>query len=457
MVRPFGFGVVASLLVTAPSAFADNLISNPDFSQLINGWSRQSDTSGSIEADFSHGSPVPPSAHVFGDANNLSGAILSPCIAIDDSANIDFVFNALVVAGLGQGYVFAYTDTACTVGAGSIPTETVGPSGDWTTVSLTDAALPIGTRSVNVAMRANADSAGVPGEAYFDHAAFGPTGTLPEAIDIDQAGLTGAWYDAASSGQGFQFSIEPGATASDSGWLFGTWYTYDTVAGGTDTQRWYSLEASLADGAQSADVTIYQNSGGTFAAPPVTSAIAVGTGTLAFDSCMSGTFAYTFDDGRTGSIALTSLLPMVACAETGTPDMPPGAFGLSGAWYDPMTNGRGVLIDVDAFMGAVFVGWYTYAPDGASSGVAGQRWFTAQGNYGSGGPVPLTVFESTGGAFDTEGAATTVPVGTATLIFASCERATLDYVFTDGDLAGRSGTMDLSRPGATPASCELTP
>jgi len=458
MVRPFfGFGLIASLLMTAPSAFADNLVSNPDFSHLITGWSWQPDAFGSIGADFSHGSPAPPAARVSGDADSPSGSILSSCIEIDDTANIDFVFNALVVVGSGQGYVLAYTDTACTDVAGSIATETVGPSADWTTVSLTDAALPMGTRSVNVAMRANADAGGMSGEAYFDHAAFGPTGTLPDAIEINQPGLTGAWYDAASRGQGFQFSIEPSATVPGGGWLFGAWYTYDSTAGGTDTQRWYSLEASLSDGARSADVTIYQNTGGTFAAPPSTSATAVGTGTLVFDSCTSGAFAYTFDDGRTGSIALSSLLPVLACAETGTPEVPPGIFGLSGAWYDPMTSGQGVLINVDSFMGSVFVGWYTYAVDGADNGVAGQRWFSAQGGYGSGGPVSLDVFESTGGVFDSDGAATTSPVGTATLTFASCESATLDYAFTDGDLAGRSGTMDLSRLSATPTSCQVAP
>ena len=235
------------------------------------------------------------------------------------------------------------------------------------------------------------------------------------------------------------------------GLIFGAWYTYDTVAGGTDSQRWYTLVATPSSDDISADVTIYRNTGGRFAAPPQTEAVPVGTGTLAFDSCMSGTFAYTFDDGRTGEIPLRTAVPMMHCAETGTPDAPSGAFGLSGAWYDPTTAGQGALVSVDNF-GTVFVGWYTYDTSGSASGPEGQRWFTAQG-VTSDGPISLGLYSSTGGVFDTDGAATTQQVGTGSLNFDSCEHATLDYTFTTGDLAGTHGTLDLARLGQTPPGC----
>ncbi|MGH8172628.1 MAG: hypothetical protein ACREPX_05740 [Rhodanobacteraceae bacterium] len=301
---------------------------------------------------------------------------------------------------------------------------------------------------------------GTPGDAYFDHVAFGPTGTLPTTIPINQQGLTGAWYEPVTSGQGFQVSIAPSVDVTGGGTLFGAWYTYDAVAGGTDTQRWYSLQASLTDGARSADVTIYQSTGGNFAATPSAAAVAVGSGTLAFDSCTSGTFDYAFDDGRAGSIPLSALLPMVACAETGTYDVPPGLFGLSGAWYDPTTDGQGMLINVDPFVNNAFIGWYTYAADadfGVGSGVSGQRWLSLQAGFGASGPLWLGINASTGGVFDSEGAATTELVGTATLTFASCASATLEYAFTKGEFEGRSGTIDLARLGATPENCALDP
>ena len=147
-------------------------------------------------------------------------------------------------------------------------------------------------------------------------------------------------------------------------------------------------------------------------------------------------------------------VPMIDCFETGTPDVQPGPYGLSGAWYDPTTAGQGALVSIDAFTGVVFVGWYTYEATGGASGPEGQRWFTAQGGYGvSGSPIELGLYSTTGGVFDTDGAAATQQVGTGTLNFDSCEHATLDYTFTTGDLAGTHGTLDLARLGQTPAEC----
>ena len=470
MIIPVRFGLFVSLIALAQPSFADNLVSNPDFSQLITGWAHQPESAGSIAADFSHGSPGAPSAHVSGTQESPTGMNVSSCIEIDGPAHVDFTFNALVVEGSVHGEVWAYADTACTQPAtGVLYTETKHPSSEWTTSSLIDAALPANTRSA--AIRLHADNVtdgpgvGTPGDAYFDHIAFGPTGTLPQAISINQEGLGDAWYDPSATGQGFQFSITPAKDAEALGALFGAWYTYDTLAGATESQRWYSLQASLGVGARSADVTIYQNIGGTFMAPPAILSVAVGTGTLAFDSCTSGTFVYTLDDGRAGNIALQALLPNPSCAETGGPPEVTGLSVLSGAWYNAASSGQGVLINVesmsvDASIAEVFVGWYTYAMDadyGLGSGVSGQRWFSAAGSYGAGSAGSLVVYESTGGTFGSGGTVKTVPVGTATLSFASCDDATLDYTFTDGELAGRHGTIDLSRLGVTPAGCELTP
>jgi hypothetical protein len=115
------------------------------------------------------------------------------------------------------------------------------------------------------------------------------------------------------------------------------------------------------------------------------------------------------------------------------------------------------MIDVNDPADFTFAGWYTYALDGIAITEKGQRWFSVQGGSGSGhSPMSLVLAESTGGAFATDGPATTTQVGTATLTFASCQQATLDYEFTDGDLAGTRGTLDLTRLGATPKNCSLT-
>jgi hypothetical protein len=452
MIRHTRTGIIVALAAFAPASYAGNVISNPDFSQWLLGWSFPSEEwIGNIEADFDEGAPAPPSAHVYGNADHPNSAIASPCVAMDASEPIDFSFEARVAAGVATGAVVAYTDTACTAMIGTIPTTLIEPSDDWHSFSISGVSLPGNTQSVQFAFYAQYGASPF-ADAYVDHVAVGPAGTLPAAIPIDQWGLTGAWYDPDESGQGFQLTFDP-----IEGTLFGAWYTFDTASGGTDTQRWYSLQATLASDDVSADVTIYRNTGGTFDGPPTTTAVPVGSGTLAFDSCTSGTFAYTMDDGRKGAIRVRTLFPQSQCDEGGHPVVEPGPPGISGTWYDPSTAGQGVMITIDPFDENVFVGWYTYAAGVASEEADGQRWFSAQGNYGmQGSPVALTLYESTGGAFDAGDPVSTVEVGSATLNFASCESATLDYTFTRGDLAGRSGSLPLTRLGATPESCALS-
>jgi len=264
--------------------------------------------------------------------------------------------------------------------------------------------------------------------------------------------LTGAWYDPDQSGQGFQLTVDP-VTAS----LFGAWYTYDTVAGDTGTQRWYSLQATLAPDAITADITIYQNVGGNFAGPPATTATPVGTGTLAFDSCTSGSFAYTLDDGRQGSIPLRTLFTQMRCDELNTsPPQAPGPTGLSGTWFDASTSGQGMMIDIDTMLESVFVGWYTYEGGAAAPGPEGQRWFSAQGDYGTqGNPIDLVLYASSGGTFDGEGTVETVEVGHGVLNFEDCANATIEYAFESGPLAGTEGSIPLTRLGSVPDDCAL--
>jgi uncharacterized delta-60 repeat protein len=284
----------------------------------------------------------------------------------------------------------------------------------------------------------------------------------PVGISINQEGLTGAWFDPETSGQGFEFVISPDTAVPGAGNVFGAWYTYDITAGGVDTQRWYSLQGGYPATAQgvttTADLTIYQNLGGTFDAPPPTFAVPVGSGALSFDSCTTGAFTYAFDDGRTGTVSLQNLLPNVTCVPTGEPANPPSDFGLSGAWYEPATGGQGFVININPVDAQVFVGWYTYAADGEPS-ETGQRWFSAQGSYTVGSStMDLTVFESSGGTFASSDAeVTTNPVGTAQISFSNCMTATFGYEFTAGELAGSNGSIDLTRLGVSPVSCDSAP
>ncbi len=273
--------------------------------------------------------------------------------------------------------------------------------------------------------------------------------------DLNQHGLTGSWYEAATSGQGLEVEVYPDRSPG-TGLAQVSWFTFDTAAGGGDHGRWYTLSGAVTSGQSSAALTIYQNTGGNFNAAPTTMAQAVGTATLSFATCTSGQLAYNFSDGsgRTGNIPLTRLTQNVTCA-TSTPFPTNADFAHSGNWYDPATAGQGFTVEVNPTSGALFAAWYTYAPMGAAAGVAGQRWYTAQATFTAGmRSIPVTIYQTTGGAFNMPApAAQTVAVGSGTLAFQSCTAATFSYTFTGGSSSGLSGTINLSRVGPVPPGC----
>ena len=451
-VRVLAFGAGGMLALSASAA---NLVSNPDFDTNLDGWTAAAGD-GTFVLDDTTGLPAAPSIRVTAGGTTPDTSVQSTCMPVDDSNNVDLYVNINGTTGFAVATIATYSDADCANGLSAISSMSFPVTGDWATYSMTDVALPDGAQSARVVLTASMGASSDHGDANFDHVAFGPTGTTFANVNVNQEGLSGSWYNPQTSGQGMQFQFSPDDSNPGEGTLFGAWYTYDIVAGPTNSQRWYSVQSALTGDTQSAAVTIYQNTGGNFDTGPATNAVAVGTGTLTFDTCDAGTFVYSLDDGRTGTIPLSRLLPNVSCVTTGTPTNPPSDFGLSGSWYNTATGGQGMLIEVNPMDSQVFIGWYTYAADGASAGAEGQRWFSAQAAYTVGTrTMDLTVFQSTGGTFDSSsGAVSTVPVGTATLTYTSCTDATFDYTFTAGDLSGQSGSIPLSRLGATPASCQ---
>ena len=71
--------------------------------------------------------------------------------------------------------------------------------------------------------------------------------------------------------------------------------------------------------------------------------------------------------------------------------------------------------------------------------------------------APLTLYETTGGVFDTPTPMNqaTLPVGTATATFTSCNAANLVFNFTSGANAGHAGMIALTRVGPVPAGCAI--
>jgi hypothetical protein len=290
--------------------------------------------------------------------------------------------------------------------------------------------------------------------------AFRPVAGPPAALDLNQHGLTGSWYEPVTSGQGIEVEVFPNLAGANTGVLQVSWFTYDhSAVGGAERQRWYTLGGSAATGAASAALTIYQNVGGNFNAPPITTAHPVGSATLSFTACDRGKLDYTFSDGtgRSGSIPLERLTQNVTCSTTSA--RPVNAdFAFSGNWYDPATSGQGITVEINPRSPIAFFAWYTYARSGAAAGAAGQRWYTGESSYAAGArTLAMTLYETTGGLFDapTTPPPNTVPVGTATLTFQSCTAATLSFSFTGGNNAGASGIIALTRVGPVPPGCAM--
>lgn len=285
-----------------------------------------------------------------------------------------------------------------------------------------------------------------------------PAGT--SSLNINQHGLTGSWYQAVTSGQGVEIEIFPDLVSPGTGFLFGSWFTFDhLVSGGPDRGRWYTFSGNPQTGNTAVALKLFQNVGGNFNALPVTTSVQVGTGTLTFTDCTTATLAYVFSDGsnRSGTVPMTRLTPNVTCAGPGNASSSSADFSFSGNWYDDKTSGQGFLFEVNPVAKVVFFAWYTYAPAGQALGAAGQRWYTGLASYNPGArSIPLDLRETSGGLFNsTTPAPTTAKVGTGTITFSSCTSAKFAFDFTAGSNSGKSGVINLVRVGPVPAGCAL--
>jgi len=292
--------------------------------------------------------------------------------------------------------------------------------------------------------------------------AFGAFVGPATPIPVNQQGLSGTWYSAATSGQGFVLEVYPNQTGLGQGQVFGGWFTYASGApGGVDRQRWLALQGAVDNTRGAASAVLYRVVGGNFDAPPAVGAQAVGTVSVRFASCTSATLDYALTDGSglSGSIPLTRLTSNVSCTNTGTGGTTNQDFLRSGSWFEAATGGQGLVIEVNPVTKLLFAAWYTYAPDGQQiGGPASQRWYTLQAAYTPGTvdfPV-VPIFETTGGSFAVPPGVeqATRQVGTASLRYTGCSALELNYAFTLGSNAGRTGTIPLVRTGPVPAGCQ---
>jgi hypothetical protein len=279
------------------------------------------------------------------------------------------------------------------------------------------------------------------------------------AVNLNQHGLTGSWYNPATGGQGIELEVYPDFGGAGHGLLFAGWFTYDaTVAGG---QRWYVLSGDVSGDNATAHLGIYTLYGGNFNAPPALGGpVTIGQATLEFSDCDHGTLKYEFSDGsdREGTIPLTRLTANVNCGANGDNGNAASSHLLSGNWFNAASGGQGLIFDFNPVKNVLFAAWYTFAPNGAQSGGPGsQRWYVMQVPYAPGTTsvtgIPIAI--GTGGVFDDPAPTQTQVVGAASLALKSCNAMTLNYAFNPGSNDGLGGSVELTRVGPTPAGCTL--
>lgn len=133
---------------------------------------------------------------------------------------------------------------------------------------------------------------------------------LPPGVMAINEGLSGAWFELATSGQGIVLEVFP-----DLRQVFLAWFTFDVeppfdpdaAVLGDASQRWVTAQGAYEDGDSEVELSVINTTGGLFdqAAPGQGSEPDYGTLTLTFQDCATATLDYVLPAGQvTGSIPL---------------------------------------------------------------------------------------------------------------------------------------------------------
>lgn len=349
--------------------------------------------------------------------------------------------------------------------AGTAPTGTVTFSLGGTALCTAAALNTVGTQ-VEAVCVAEPQVSGAIVAQYSGDASNAPSTSAPlnqsvvpvAAFNPDQFGLTGTWYNPATSGQGILLQVLPDHNAAGSGLLFAGFYTF--TSDGDGARVWYTLQGDVTNTGAAAQLGLYTaTAAGNFAAGPTVGARQVGNASLRFGDCAHMTLSYTLSDGSglSGTIPLTRLTTNTSCSPAGDlGESDPRAL-LSGAWYVPATSGQGLVLDVSPSDNVLVGGWYTYSA-AASADQNRQTWYVLQSH----GLLPgvttienVPIYTAGGGVFDQPTLVVSSQVGTANVRFAAdCRSITLDYAFSSGDNSGQRGSMVLGSLGLN-APCSL--
>jgi hypothetical protein len=130
----------------------------------------------------------------------------------------------------------------------------------------------------------------------------GLSGNNTEAVDIN-AGMDGAWFDPATSGQGYFIDAHPAPEGGN--FIFVSWFTYGNAT--ASGQRWLTAQGGF-EGSM-AEIDVYEATGGSFDDPEPVSNPKVGTMSLDFTDCSNALLSYSLPtDPAEGDIAITRVI-----------------------------------------------------------------------------------------------------------------------------------------------------
>jgi cyclophilin family peptidyl-prolyl cis-trans isomerase len=152
-----------------------------------------------------------------------------------------------------------------------------------------------------------------------EHLVFTEMMVLPEVDPFDvNEGVVGAWFNPATSGQGFlidAFEVDGQLN------LFVAWFTHDTdepdandsLDFGTDQARWFTASGPV--NVDTAELEMSFNTGGVFNDSRATDLEVVGTLIIRFLDCTNAevSFAFTSEDGGSGEFDIIRLTPDLFC------------------------------------------------------------------------------------------------------------------------------------------------
>jgi hypothetical protein len=131
----------------------------------------------------------------------------------------------------------------------------------------------------------------------------GLSGNATQAVDIN-AGMDGAWFDFDTPGQGFFIDAHPDAEGDK--FIFVSWFTYgEQTASG---QRWLTAQGDFEG--STAEIDVWETTGGSFDDPEPINRTKVGTMSLDFTDCSNAQLTYSLPaDSAEGDIAITRVIP----------------------------------------------------------------------------------------------------------------------------------------------------